>query len=318
MCCQAAIVAAGRMASPSSRARAGSVPTMPAAFHSSTAARSVSSVSSSCLRPYCGWAGVRTRQLASSISRSRPGSTTVPRGRVAITRSRARVAGMLPVEPAATIRRAGAAARHCAASSVSRRCRRSAGSRALSSARSCGQASAITASTSRLRSQCSARWSGTRLASAPNATRSVCSSSRSDASSWARRNAWIIGQPERSNSRASNSCRRSGGIAAGKVPSGALSTSTSSASISPSGWIRGNSNAWLDERRSNASASRRQARRVGNRIRASASACGALAVSASSAAASASTNGTPAGTVATPGMPSSTMKRSRRAIVNSR
>ena len=67
-CCQAAIVAAGRITSPSSRARAGSVPTMPAAAHSATAARSISSASSSCFRPYCGWLGGSTRQLASSIA----------------------------------------------------------------------------------------------------------------------------------------------------------------------------------------------------------------------------------------------------------
>ena len=128
--CQAPTVALGRSASDRKRARASGVPSTSGAGQVATALRSVARASSSCFRPYCGWLASSSRQLASSRSRSSPGSTTVPRGRRAITWSSARVAGMLPVEPAATIRAAGGAVRQRSASAVSRRWRRSAGSRA--------------------------------------------------------------------------------------------------------------------------------------------------------------------------------------------
>ena len=121
---------------------------MPGAGHWRTAVRSTSSASSSCFRPYCGWAAEHApARLVHVLIEA--GQHHGAAGQVAITRRSARVAGMLPVEPAATIRRSGGAARHCAASSVSRRCRRSAGSSARSAARRRGQV-AITARTSRL------------------------------------------------------------------------------------------------------------------------------------------------------------------------
>ena len=114
--CQAPTVALGRMTSDRKRARPGSLPATPGAAQIPTAARSVARASSSCFRPYCGWPASMHCQLASSRSWSRPGRTTVPRGRRAITWRSARVAGMLPVEPAATIRPSGGAARQRSAS----------------------------------------------------------------------------------------------------------------------------------------------------------------------------------------------------------
>ena len=80
-------------------------------------------------------------QLSSSISRSRPGSTTAPCGRPAMTASSSRVAGCEPVEPAAITGVAGGRSRQRAAWARIAWVRRSMASIWPRSARICGQCS---------------------------------------------------------------------------------------------------------------------------------------------------------------------------------
>ena len=84
-----------------------------------TSPRRASSPFSSRRRPDCGWLSSSASHEASGSARSRPGSTTCPRGSPATTRNSRATAGMPPVEPAAKIRPAGAVccqARACASS----------------------------------------------------------------------------------------------------------------------------------------------------------------------------------------------------------
>ena len=126
---------------------------------SATRFRSIPIRASRRAKPCWGWVGAasaRRRQLSSSASRSRQGSTTRPRGMPATTASRSAVAGMLPVEPAAITGPGGGAAIQRAAWAASRRLRRSAGSIAPSSARRAGQRPVTRRRKSKVICQCSA------------------------------------------------------------------------------------------------------------------------------------------------------------------
>ncbi len=74
-----------------------------------------------------GFGRMRSK-LSSSRARSRPGSTTAPFGSRAMAASRAAVAGIEPVEPAATMGAGGIRRARRSASAVRRRWRRSAAS----------------------------------------------------------------------------------------------------------------------------------------------------------------------------------------------
>ena len=229
--------------------------------------------------------------------------------------------GMLPVEPAATIRPAGGSARQRSASAVSRRWRRSAGSSAPISASTCGQASAMIASTSRLFCQCSA--SVVRDQAVEGGERHALGlqlveqrrelGRRGAARARSASRAAPAGAPAAA---AAATAPTAGGSASSSVPS----SSSSSASISPIGWIRGNSRGRPPARRRKASPRLRHARRVGSRTRTSASAARSPSTSASRPAASASTNGSPIGMVATliKGQSTTSGRRSRAPAPASR
>ena len=234
-------------------------------------------------------------------------------GQGAITRSRH--ASRDAAGRAGSRRSAAAGGRgHCAASSVSRRCRRPRG-RALSSARSRGQASAITASTSRLRS--SARPGGPAPGwRALSATRSVCSSSRSAPAP----------RPGAAHgSSASPSARTAARAAAVGAAAGSPQAKRPRARSRPAP-RRHRLAEWLDPRQQQRLAGRaaQQRLRAGGRRAGSATGSERRRARAArlrprpAAQPPAPRRTAPRGMVATPGMPSSTMKRSRRAIVNSR
>ncbi len=103
----ASVVSAGRSASLTNRERkASGCDGLPI---STISARRSPNLRSSLARPNCGWPSTDgsgavsaiTDHVSSSISRSRPGSTTAPFGNRAITDSNSAVAGTEPVEPAA-------------------------------------------------------------------------------------------------------------------------------------------------------------------------------------------------------------------------
>ncbi len=227
-------LAAGRSARLSSRARDASAAAAVPGQSATSDRASPSAVSKPC-KAACGWLGGKACQLASSSPRSRPGRTTSPRGSAAIVARRCRVAGMLPVEPAATIRPAGGAACQRAASAARTWLRRAAGSSAACAARISGQRSPRIARICRLCCQCSARSSGTRRSRAASGTSSVCSSSSKAARSPASWNARSGGQPSGARSRASRRRRLRLSIAGGRSASMLPSSSSSSASRSPIG-----------------------------------------------------------------------------------
>ena len=253
----------------------------------STAARSTSSASSSCLRPYCGWPGVehapaRLVHLAVEAGQHHGAARQALRSPAAARAS----PGMLPVEPAATMRCGGRLARASA---------RRGGEQAVAAlgrikSAFLGQQSRPGLGDHRQHrrgSSASARparpapgWS-----SAASATRSVCSSSSSAASSPGKAQRVLIGQLERCEQPREQQLaaqrRRSPAASAARARS---SSSSSSASISPIGWIRGNSSAWPDGGAANASRAgcgRRAGSAAGPARRRAP--CGALAASASSA-----------------------------------
>ena len=124
--CQASVVSAGRISSAINCAARGR--RRCPAIRQRRRARSRARASSS-RRPNCGWVGSSLAQLASSISRSRPGSTTAPCGRRGDGRQQlARVAGCEPVEPAAITWLAGGRSRQRAAWARIARVRRSSAS----------------------------------------------------------------------------------------------------------------------------------------------------------------------------------------------
>ena len=137
--CQASVVSAGRISSAIScrRARiarcAGPVGHLVARRGRARAAARAGRIAD-------GWDRASS-QLSSSISRSRPGSTTAPCGRPAITASSSRVAGCEPVEPAAITGVAGGRSRQRAAWARIERVRRSSASIWPRSARIFGQCS---------------------------------------------------------------------------------------------------------------------------------------------------------------------------------
>ncbi len=187
-CRQASVVAAGRSASATSRSReVGNV-----AVQSATCPRGTPRWRSSRARLNCGWLSSVSIccQVASSLRPSRPGSTTMPCGRPATTSSRSRVAGILPVVPAAITGKPGGLARQSAPCASSSRLRRSAGSSAPYSSSSLGQASVTMRRKSSVICQCCAYSAGTSPASLSKDSRSVCTWSSSRASSAASLIAW--------------------------------------------------------------------------------------------------------------------------------
>ena len=141
---QRSVVSAGRRASAMSRRRRARAPD--GAASGTTSSRRIPILPISCLRPNCGWpkalggapsSAPIAAQASASRSWSRPGSTTAPSAWCAMALSRSAVAGIEPVDPAATT---GPASRLAAARiSVSRR---TAGSTRSIPARMAGHCSA--------------------------------------------------------------------------------------------------------------------------------------------------------------------------------
>ena len=218
-------------------------------------------------------------------------------------------AGMPPVSPAATTRSGGGRRRHRAAWRSSRRLRRSAGSRAPSSARMPGQCRGRTSRNLLTICQCSASSSGTRSPSRSKLAPSPATLSRSRARLAASAAAWPGSSgsrpgcaPQRMTSCASSSRRRNSGIAGGtpkpSPPAVSPTGSSSPESRSPTGCIRGSSSAEPGSlpstaTRRNASRNARTARRVGSNTVTRGRRSGSPPVSRSNPSASTARNGRP-------------------------
>ncbi len=160
---QRSVVTAGRKASAINRTRAVRSGPAPPSGQSITSARVASSFCNSKAMPCWGWvaSSITAPQSSSARTRSSPGRTTMPWGKVATVAIRCAVAGMDPVDPAAMTGWVGGDARHNSAWDNSRRLRRSAGSIRPLSAKCAGHALRMIFRKSSVTPQWSAYSSGT-------------------------------------------------------------------------------------------------------------------------------------------------------------
>ncbi len=291
-CSQSFVWSAGRSASLITRPRA--YPARSSVLdtgQTETDSRSVTASSSRFFRAPCGCCGSTSAQASGANSASSPGKTTQPCGAWAIATSRPRVAGAVPVEPAAMTACCGGRSHQASASRFRRATRRAPTSTTPRSASRSGQRSSALCRNRRLNCQCSARSASTRSPRRSAAsTSSICRLSRKPPrASPNSRAAAAVGSPRfgsvgqsSATSRVSSNRRRRGSIAAGRSRARSPgSKGGSPASRSPRGRICGGRTARPPVARTKASASARAPRRVGVRTRACESASGPCGPSAS-------------------------------------
>ncbi len=219
-------------------------------------------------------------QASSASSRSSPGNTTAPAGRVAISFKRSALAGAVPVEPAAIIGNAGGRLSQPSASSRSSRTRRAAGSIRPSSRRRAAQPLSAKARKPAEMRQCRARSPSTsaciRSVRPSSATSSSSIPSRNAARASASSSAEVASseRPSRCSCaltrRASSNRRRKSPMAGFRARAASPgSNGGSPSSRSPRARIWGNNSPLLSLTRRNASASSRTLRRDGSKTTAS-------------------------------------------------
>ena len=145
-----------------------------------TSARPAAIWSSNCASAYCGCTSSlpTARHKSSLAASSKPGNTTAPRGRRAITANKSAVARMEPVEPAAIIGRSGGSVCQFAQRFCSKALRRAVGSICPNSCNCAGQKRNTILSRATICCQFSANSSGAKSSSRSSRACSFCVWSR--------------------------------------------------------------------------------------------------------------------------------------------